>query len=317
MGLENTGQSIAHLRKKAGLTQRELADYLGISDKAVSKWERGITFPDISFLQQLSIILDTDADSLLAGAIAHNEAWTGILLLNEHSENDSPHIDTIIYDKPMICYLLSCFMLAGIRSIHVLCSEKERAFISEKFGDGRELGLSLEYSASISSAPKNTGIMLVAGKSLLYGRGLTRCFNLAMTRKNQVTVLSLMKKDDDTSRLIDFTPTMLVTRIGRRPHKRNTYAHYYIPFLFIPKDMLNFHFPQNIRDFDSTLLELASRKMLYTEILDRGFLEFRLNTWEEVSDASVFVKLAQRTSGMLLCSLEEIARRRGFIQEEK
>ena len=56
MDLSKTGKTIAKLRRSAGFTQASLAEKLGISDKAVSKWERGITFPDTSILNELCIL---------------------------------------------------------------------------------------------------------------------------------------------------------------------------------------------------------------------------------------------------------------------
>ncbi|MBQ4431385.1 MAG: helix-turn-helix domain-containing protein [Synergistaceae bacterium] len=317
MGLEDTGKSIAQLRKKAGLTQRELADYLGISDKAVSKWERGLSFPDISCLEMLSTLLDTDTDSLLAGAPAHSRKWTGVLLLDDDSLGGVPGIDTVIYDKPMIFYLLSYFMLAGISSMHVICSDNDRDVISAKIGVPERLGISLDFSVGKNFRRPDGNIMLVAGRRLLYGRGLTRCFKLAMTRRNQFTLLSLMKKNDDDSKRIDFDITMKVSRIGFRHHKRKTAAQYYIPFLFIPEGMRGFKFPVSVRDFTQSISDMAMKKQLCTEVLDRGFLEFGLDSWEAVSDASNFVRLAQNMSGMSVCSLEEIAWRRGFIPENR
>ena len=61
------GKYIQHLRKKAGMTQKELAEKLNISFQAVSKWENGDTFPDTGLLLDLCEILDTTADKLLNG----------------------------------------------------------------------------------------------------------------------------------------------------------------------------------------------------------------------------------------------------------
>lgn len=67
MEKEKTGQLIAELRKEKGLTQKQLADALNVTDKAVSKWERGLSFPDISMLEPLSELLDISIMELLAG----------------------------------------------------------------------------------------------------------------------------------------------------------------------------------------------------------------------------------------------------------
>ena len=68
MDKEKTGQLIAQLRKEKGLTQKQLADALNVTDKAVSKWERGLSFPDISMLEPISEILDISIMEILAGA---------------------------------------------------------------------------------------------------------------------------------------------------------------------------------------------------------------------------------------------------------
>ena len=67
MDAEKTGRFICENRKKHGLSQKELAEQLHITDKAVSKWERGISFPDISLLIPLSEILDVRLYDLLTG----------------------------------------------------------------------------------------------------------------------------------------------------------------------------------------------------------------------------------------------------------
>lgn len=60
-----TGTQISHHRKALGLTQKELAERLHVTDKAVSKWERGINFPDLGILESLAKELDTTPITLL------------------------------------------------------------------------------------------------------------------------------------------------------------------------------------------------------------------------------------------------------------
>lgn len=67
MNCDKMGKFIATSRKKKGLTQIELADKLNITDRAVSKWERGKGCPDISLLEDLSKILDVSIIELLKG----------------------------------------------------------------------------------------------------------------------------------------------------------------------------------------------------------------------------------------------------------
>lgn len=67
MDLQKTGKFIAEMRKKNGLTQSDLGEALGLSGKAISKWERGINAPDISLLTQLSKILNVSVTEILTG----------------------------------------------------------------------------------------------------------------------------------------------------------------------------------------------------------------------------------------------------------
>ena len=61
------GQYIAGKRKALGLTQKQLAERLGMSDKSVSKWERGVCLPDVSVYAQLCGILGISINEFLAG----------------------------------------------------------------------------------------------------------------------------------------------------------------------------------------------------------------------------------------------------------
>ena len=73
MDKETVGLFIAEQRKKCGLTQKELAEKLMVSDKAVSKWERGLSFPDITLLEPLSRILSVSVTGLIGGKESNME----------------------------------------------------------------------------------------------------------------------------------------------------------------------------------------------------------------------------------------------------
>ena len=60
-----TGTKIASLRKEKNMTQKALAEQLHVTDKAVSKWERGLNYPDLSLFQELATVLDTSVADLL------------------------------------------------------------------------------------------------------------------------------------------------------------------------------------------------------------------------------------------------------------
>lgn len=73
MNYETIGKFIQTKRKEKGLTQKELAEKLGVTDKAVSKWERGLGCPDVSILEILANELDTSILEILKGRTIENE----------------------------------------------------------------------------------------------------------------------------------------------------------------------------------------------------------------------------------------------------
>ena len=72
------GKFIAECRKNKNLTQAQLAEKLNVTDRAVSKWECGITVPDISIINELSEILGISSNELLSGEINKNKETKSI-----------------------------------------------------------------------------------------------------------------------------------------------------------------------------------------------------------------------------------------------
>lgn len=77
MDCNKVGKLILSLRKEKGMTQKEIADSMNISDKTISKWERGLGCPDVSLLSELSQILDVNIERILSGSIEPNETNAG------------------------------------------------------------------------------------------------------------------------------------------------------------------------------------------------------------------------------------------------
>ena len=77
MDKKTMGSFLAAVRKAKGMTQQEVADRLNVSNKAVSRWERGVGCPDVSLLPTLSKQFGVAADRLLSGDLAPAEKETG------------------------------------------------------------------------------------------------------------------------------------------------------------------------------------------------------------------------------------------------
>ena len=73
MDQEKIGKFISSCRKEAGLTQAALADKLGITDRAVSKWETGKGYPDITLLEPIAKAFGISITELISGNAIHNE----------------------------------------------------------------------------------------------------------------------------------------------------------------------------------------------------------------------------------------------------
>ncbi len=77
MDCAKIGRLISKLRKEKGLTQKNIADALGISNKTVSKWETGLGCPDLSLWPDLSVILGAEITQLMEGEITPNKPDSG------------------------------------------------------------------------------------------------------------------------------------------------------------------------------------------------------------------------------------------------
>ncbi len=139
MDLIKIGKYIAGKRKDHGLTQRQLAEKLGMSDKSVSKWERGICLPDVSVYSDLCQILDISINEFLAGEdIVHEDqiqkSEENIIGIAAESKRKQSHLKTIIY------LLLAISVLAISRiGVSVYRSGRPQNFIAPVEKDSIEM----------------------------------------------------------------------------------------------------------------------------------------------------------------------------------
>lgn len=131
MNQQKFGNFISKLRKDKKLTQQELAKKLGVTDKAVSKWERGLSCPDISLLIPISDIL----------GITINELLLGESIKNTNSLNDIENINKKVIEysnreinirKRTNRKLLSLLIISFILIIAIVTFVFVDHYISEK-----------------------------------------------------------------------------------------------------------------------------------------------------------------------------------------
>ena len=126
------GRFIAECRKKANLTQMQLAEKLGITDKAISKWERGIAMPDTSIMLELCDILCISVNELLSGEkidMENNNQKNEQLLLDMATELEKKN-KTIWSSMWAIMIVSMTALLAGIFLAAFLISEGVWQFVT-------------------------------------------------------------------------------------------------------------------------------------------------------------------------------------------
>ena len=288
MDLSKTGKTIAKLRRSAGFTQASLAEKLGISDKAVSKWERGIACPDVSLWNKLSILLDTDIESLIYGHDGRNE-WKGMLVLDEMIS-----CDALIFNKPLIRYLLSQFLLVGINEITIIgeCTPPSLP------------GVRIKVIDSISKVNHwfTNPTFLIYGNSFLYGPNLTKHFKRAMSRTDGITIISSMKRNGFYPIEVD------ENRKAKLTDKLVPNQYYAEPFAFVPA---------NIRTPEYTGFEdILKYNNLNAETMVRGMMSFHVSSYEDAFRLSEFVKMMEELTGERIGCVEEILIRRGIAEYE-
>lgn len=111
MDIVKIGKYIAGKRKELGMTQRQLAEKVGMSDKSVSKWERGVCLPDVSLYSDLCSVLGISINEFLAGEDIEREN-----IIQKSEENiigvatDSKHKQKRL--KLLVCILLAISLIA-------------------------------------------------------------------------------------------------------------------------------------------------------------------------------------------------------------
>ncbi len=115
MNLKKIGAYIASKRKALGMTQAELAKKLGMSDKSVSKWERGVCLPDVSVYIQLCDILDISINEFIAGedldekGIVH-QSEANIIAVAEDGSQKRKKLKQIFLGLTVVYFVIVCCM---------------------------------------------------------------------------------------------------------------------------------------------------------------------------------------------------------------
>ena len=140
----DTGALIAQLRKEQGLTQKQLADQLHISDRTISKWERGAGFPDVSLLEPLADALHCSVVSLLEGRLVEEPAEIDVrsaLTVLIRESRSALRRDWSRRFGILCCLLIAGFVIFGILDRSGAFLQKvERSYTVGIWQDGEKIG---------------------------------------------------------------------------------------------------------------------------------------------------------------------------------
>lgn len=136
MNAQEVGLKIVQYRKKLGLTQRELAERLHVSDKAVSKWERGINYPDITLFDDIARELHISVVELLG--IEENSKEEIVQGISEISKYEKEKICRALFRRGISYYRVWTYrnVKPDICIVSFLSEWNIRTRINLHFGDG-------------------------------------------------------------------------------------------------------------------------------------------------------------------------------------
>ena len=235
-----------------------------------------------------------------------------------------------IYDKPMIYYPLSLLMNAGIREVLVITTPEDQSGFQRLLGDGSDIGIEISYA--VQPRPEGLAqafligadfigdqpVALVLGDNIFYGTGLGESLR-ANTTPDGGRVFAYHVANPEDYGVVEFDVDGRVTSIEEKPvSPKSSYA---VPGLyFYDRDVVDI--ARAIRPSARGELEITAvndeylrRGKLTVSVLPRGTAWLDTGTHVSMMQAAEFVRVVEERQGWKIGCIEEIAWRRGFIDD--
>lgn len=238
-----------------------------------------------------------------------------------------------IYDKPLIYYPISVLMLAGINDVLIISTPEDIPNYKKLLGDGSALGMKFSYE--IQNEPRgladafilgenfigDDNVCLILGDNVFYGQDLTRVLNKAQDKKNGAVIFGYPVKNPKDFGVVEFDDSRNVVSIEEKPdYPKSNYA---VPGLYFYDNRV-VEIAKNIKPSARGEIEITSINNVYLKeenlkvvLLGRGMAWLDTGTPEGLLNAAEYVEAVQSRQGFYIACLEEIAWRRGFIDDEK
>lgn len=241
-----------------------------------------------------------------------------------------------VYDKPMIYYPLSTLMLAGIRDILIISTPEDTPRFAQLLGDGSHFGLRLSYQVQPSPDGLAQAFLLgedfigddacamILGDNIFYGNGFTKMLREAVRTAEEdkkATVFGYWVSDPERYGVAEFDKQGNCLSIEEKPAQpKSNYA--VVGLYFYPNKVVDVakHIKPSARgELEITTVNqvFLADKELKVQTLGRGFAWLDTGTHDSLSEASTFVEVIEKRTGLKVACLEGIAYRRGWIDENR
>ncbi len=241
-----------------------------------------------------------------------------------------------IYDKPMVYYPISVLMLAGIREILIISTPYDLPGFKRLLGDGSDYGVHFEYAEQPSPDGLAQAFIigeefvgddcacLVLGDNIFHGRGFTGMLKEAVQnaeKEQKATVFGYWVNDPERYGVAEFDADGNCLSIEEKPkHPKSNYA--VVGLYFYPNKVVEVakHIKPSARgelEITSVNQQFLDDHELKVQLLGRGFAWLDTGTHDSLSEASTFIEVLEKRTGLKIGCLEGIAFRNGWITAER